>query len=130
MKKPILQYPDFSKPFSIICDASNDAIGGVLTQEKMGKDLSIHFISRTLNKAERNYSTIERELLACVYATKMFRPYIYGTKFKSYTDHQPLTYLRNTNELGTRLTKLRTKLLEYNCEILYIKGNSQNNAIL
>lgn len=121
-EQPILQFPDFSKPFSITCDASGIALGAILNQEKDGEQLPVHYISRTLNKAETRYSTIERELLACVYATKMFRPYIFGTAFKIYTDHLPLTYLKNTSDLGTRLTKLRTKLFEYNCEILYVKG--------
>lgn len=61
---PILQYPDFTKPFILTTDASNYAIGAVLSQGEPKKDLPIAYASRTLNAAETRYSTIEKELLA------------------------------------------------------------------
>ena len=64
MTKPILQYPDFSKPFNLTTDTSGYAISGVLSQGPIGKDLPIAYASRLLNSAERNYSTIEKECLA------------------------------------------------------------------
>lgn len=70
MGKPILQYPDFSKPFVLTTDASNIAIGAVLSLEKVGSDKPICYASRTLNETENRYSVIERELLAIVWATK------------------------------------------------------------
>lgn len=76
--KPLLQYPDFSQPFNITTDASNIAIGAILSQGEIGKDLPISYASRTLNKAEVNYNTTEKELLAIIWATKHFRQYIYG----------------------------------------------------
>ena len=66
MNEPILQYPDFSKPFVLTTDASNFAIGAVLSQGKIGSDLPIAYASRALNASETNYSTIEKELLAIV----------------------------------------------------------------
>ncbi|KAL6419715.1 hypothetical protein ACFW04_013679 [Cataglyphis niger] len=62
--EPILQYPDFTKPFVVTTDASGHAIGGILSQGPIGKDLPISYTSRLLNAAEKNYSTIEKELLA------------------------------------------------------------------
>ena len=59
---PILQYPNFSEPFILTTDASTNALGAVLSQGNIGHDLPIAFASRTLNKAETNYSTTEREL--------------------------------------------------------------------
>lgn len=59
-KEPLLHYPDFCKPFSITCDASNYTIGCVLSQGEIGKDLPIAYASRTLNRAEQNYSTTEK----------------------------------------------------------------------
>lgn len=61
-KEPILQYPNFNEPFVLTTDASNDAIGSVLSQGPIGSDLPISYYSRTLNKAEQNYSTTEKEL--------------------------------------------------------------------
>uniref|UniRef100_A0A6V7JFY2 Reverse transcriptase domain-containing protein n=1 Tax=Bracon brevicornis TaxID=1563983 RepID=A0A6V7JFY2_9HYME len=73
---PVLQYPQFDKPFVLTTDASNRAIGAILSQGPIGKDLPIAYASRTLNKAEQNYSTIEKELLAIVWGVKHFRPYL------------------------------------------------------
>ena len=64
---PILQYPDFSREFILTTDASNDGAGAVLSQGPIGKDLPIAYASRSFNKAERNYSTVEKELAAIVW---------------------------------------------------------------
>ena len=79
---PILQYPDYEKTFTITTDASNFAIGAVLSQNFENKELPIAYASRTLNEHEINYSTSEKELLAIVWAVKYFRPYVYGRKLK------------------------------------------------
>lgn len=81
MNEPILQYPDFNKQFILTTDASNFAIGAILSQGDVPNDLPIAYASRTLNRAESNYSTTERELLSIVWAVKHFRPYLYGRKF-------------------------------------------------
>ncbi|GBP17500.1 Retrovirus-related Pol polyprotein from transposon 412 [Eumeta japonica] len=70
----ILQYPDFSKPFILTTDASNYAIGAILSQGEIGQDLPIAYASRTLNNAEGNYSTTEKELVAIKWAVQHFRP--------------------------------------------------------
>ncbi|CAF4878033.1 unnamed protein product [Pieris macdunnoughi] len=116
---PILQYPDFTKEFILTTDASLHAIGAVLSQGQIGKDLPIAYASRTLNKAESNYSTIERELLAIVWAVKHFRPYLFGRKFKIVTDHKPLTWLFSIKDPGSRLVRWRLKLEEYEYEVIY-----------
>jgi len=79
--EPILQYPNFDKPFVITTDASGCTIGAILSQGEIGKDLPIAYASRVLNDAETRYSPTERELLALIYAVKHFRLYIYGWKF-------------------------------------------------
>ncbi|KAH0944992.1 hypothetical protein HN011_001173, partial [Eciton burchellii] len=60
----LLQYPNFTKPFIVITDASSYAIGGIHSQGTIGKDLPVAYTSRLLSKAEQNYSIIEKELLA------------------------------------------------------------------
>ena len=62
----ILTYPDASKPFLITTDASNVALGAVLSQGEVGKDRPIHFISRTLRKEEENYGATEKEFLVII----------------------------------------------------------------
>lgn len=125
---PILQYPDFSKPFVLTTDASNVAIGAVLSQGPIGSDKPICYASRTLSDTETNYSTIEKELLAIVWATKYFRPYIFGRKFQIVTDHRPLTWLMSLREPNTKLIRWRLKLEEYDYSIVYKKGKANTNA--
>ena len=74
MREPVLQYPDFTKPFVLTTDASGFAVGAILSQGKIGQGKPIAFASRTLNQAEQNYSTIEKELTATVWACRYFRP--------------------------------------------------------
>jgi hypothetical protein len=80
-QEPVLQYPDFTSPFIVTSDASGFAVGAILSQGKIGQDKPIVFASRTLNPAEQNYSTIERELTAIVWACKHFKPYLFGRHF-------------------------------------------------
>jgi hypothetical protein len=65
---PILEYPDFTRPFIITTDASGEAAGCILSQGEICKDLPIAYASRTFNKAERNYSTSDREMAAIMWA--------------------------------------------------------------
>lgn len=125
---PILQYPDFDKDFILTTDASNFAIGAVLSQGVIGSDKPIAYASRTLNSSEINYSTIEKELLAIVWATKYFRPYLFGRKFKVVTDHKPLQWVMNLKEPNSRLTRWRLKLSEYNFTTVYKQGKYNTNA--
>ena len=104
-KEPILQFPDFEKTFNITTDASGIAVGAVLNQGEIGKDLPIAYASRVLNDAETRYSPTERELLAIIYAVFHFRPYIYGRKFFLITDHKPLEWLQNLSNPTSRLMR-------------------------
>ena len=125
---PLLQYPDFNKPFILTTDASNYAVGAILSQGEIGKDKPIAYASRTLNKAEGNYSTIEKELLAILFGVKTFRPYLFGRKFQIVTDHRPLVWLFNVKDPGSRLIRWRLKLEEYDYEIVYKQGKINLNA--
>ncbi|XP_011860867.1 PREDICTED: uncharacterized protein LOC105558005 [Vollenhovia emeryi] len=125
---PILQYPDFTKNFTLTTDASGYAVGGILSQGSIGKNLPIAYTSRVLNAAEQNYSTIEKECLAIIYCVSHFRPYLYGKPFTIVTDHKPLVWLHSVKDPSSRLWKWRTKLLEYEYEIKYKKGTLNNNA--
>jgi len=129
MTAPVLRYPDFTQKFIVITDASAYAIGAVLSQGKVGDDRPIAYASRVLSRAEQNYSTIEKELLAIVWAVKHFRPYIYGTKFMIVTDHKPLIWLFSvSNDPGSRLIRWRLKLEEYDYEIIHKAGRANANA--
>ena len=82
-KAPVLARPDFKQPFYLHTDASNYAIGAVLSQKIDGHEKPICFISRVLQKAEKNYTVTEKECLAVLWSVEKFRPYfarirIYG----------------------------------------------------
>lgn len=125
---PILQYPDFAKPFRLTTDASNFALGAVLSQISGSDDLPIAYASRTLNESEQKYSPIEKELLAIVWAVGYFRPYLYGRRFTIYSDHRPLQWLFSHKEPSSRLFAWKTKLQAYDFEIIYKKGALNTNA--
>jgi len=81
-----------------------------------------------LNKAEQNYSTTEKELCAIIWGVKQFRSYLLGQKFNIITDHRALTWLFNVKDPGSRLTRWRLKLEEYQYEIQYKPGCNNTNA--
>ena len=122
--EPILAYPDFSKKFTLTTDASNFAIGAVLSQDSH----PICYASRTLNEHETNYSTIEKELLAVVWGTKYFRPYLYGRKFTIKSDHKPLQWLHNLKEPNSKLQRWKVKLEEFNFDMEYLSGRENKVA--
>ncbi|GFX19998.1 transposon Tf2-9 polyprotein [Trichonephila clavipes] len=93
---PILQLPNFSEQFNLFTDASGVGIGAVLQQNQK----PIAFASRTLNKAERNYTVTERECLAVIWALNKFKTYFGPLPVKVITDHAALTKL--TNDLLSR----------------------------
>lgn len=118
----LLAYPNFEEPFILTTDASNVAIGAVLCQLVDGKERPIAYLSRTLSRAEENYSATSKELLAIYFATKTFRSYLYGKQFTIYTDHEPLTKeLRLTDATG-RVTRQRLYLEQFDFTIIYKKG--------
>ena len=100
---PILQSPIWDLPFEIMSDASNYAVGAVLGQHLDKKPKTMCYASKTLVKAQINYMTMEKELLAVVYALKKFRPYILGSKIIIYTNHAALKYLLSKKEAKPRL---------------------------
>lgn len=125
----MLQYPDFTKEFTLITDASQEALGAVLSQGTVGKDdRPIAYASRTLNSAEKSYSTTEKELLAVVWAVKYFRPYLWGRHFKVVTDHRPLRWLVSLKDPGSRCTHWTIKLSEYDFEVIHRPGKANSNA--
>jgi len=77
------------------------------------KNKPLAFASRNFHKAETRFSNIEKELLAIIWATKHFRQYFYGRKFKIVTNHKPLIWLMNAKDPNSRLMRWRLKLEEF-----------------
>lgn len=81
-----------------------------------------------LTKPLTNYSTTEKELLSIVFATRYFRPYLYGRPFHIYCDHQPLQWILSLKEPSSKLLRWRLKLEEYDYKIIYKEGSLNTNA--
>ena len=119
--------PDWNKEFEIMCDASDYAMGAVLGQrtEKIFK--AIYYASKTFNEAQENYSTIEKEMLAMVFACEKFRPYIVGSHIIIHTDHTAIRYLIAKKDAKPRLIRWVLLLQEFDLKIKDKKGS--NNVI-
>ena len=93
LKAPIMAHPDFSLPFEVHCDASPFAMGATLVQKVEGEEKVVMYISRSLKSHEEKYMQFEREMLAVVWATAVFRPYTIGSKFNVVTDNKAVSWL-------------------------------------
>jgi hypothetical protein len=120
---PIIQPPDWSQPFEIMCDASDYAVGAVLGQRKEGKVHAIYYANKTLNGAQLNYATTEKEFLAVVFAFEKFRSYIVNSIVIVYTDHVSIKYLLSKKDAKPRLIRWILLLQEFDVEIRDKKGS-------
>jgi RNase H-like domain found in reverse transcriptase/Reverse transcriptase (RNA-dependent DNA polymerase)/Integrase zinc binding domain len=128
MSADVLAFPDMNSPYYLTTDASNVAIGAVLTQKFERSQKPIQFLSRTLSKTEQKYSTIEKELLAIVWATDHLRNYLFGNKVIIITDHKPLTYALKNNNNNDKLIRWMARLEEFDHEIIYKPGKDNKVA--
>ncbi|GJU46442.1 putative reverse transcriptase domain-containing protein, partial [Tanacetum coccineum] len=110
---PILALAEGSKDFIAFCDASKKGLGAVLMQ----REKVIAYASRQLKILEKNYMTYNLELRAVVFALKICRHYLYGTKCMVFTDHKSLQYILNQKELNMRQRQWLELLSDYDCEI-------------
>lgn len=124
----VLVYPDFRDPFILATDASNVALGAVLSQIRNGEERPICYASRQLQGPELNYTATEKELLAVVWATKQFRCYLLGRKFTLVTDHSALRWLLSLNDPSSRLTRWALRLAEFDYDVQHKAGKRHTNA--
>jgi len=119
---PIVQPPDWNLPFEIMCDASDYVVGAVLEQRVDKKLNVIHYASKTLDSAQRNYATIEKEFLAVMFACDKFRSYIIDSKVTVHTDHAAIKYLMEKKDAKPRLIRWVLLLQEFDLHIIDRKG--------
>ncbi|GJU45470.1 putative reverse transcriptase domain-containing protein [Tanacetum coccineum] len=117
---PILALPEGSEDFIVYCDASIKGLGAVLMQ----REKVISYASRQLKIHEKNYTTHDLELGAVVFALKIWRHYLYGTKCTVFTDHKSLQHILNQKELNMRQRRWLELLSDYDCDIRYHLGKA------
>jgi len=121
---PLLVHPNYEKPFIVQCDASINGVGALLAQcDENGIERPIAYMSKKLNRSQRNYSTTELECLAVVLAIKRFRMYIEGHEFTVVTDHASLRWLMTQQDLQGRLARWALKLQGFNFSIEHRRGS-------
>lgn len=119
---PVLNCPDFTRQFIVQTDASAYGIGAVLSQEFEDGEHVIAYLSRSLTRQERNYSTTERECLAVIWAVEKLRYYLEGTFFRVITDHHSLLWLNNLRDPQGRLARWSLRLMAFTFELVHRKG--------
>ncbi|GJW60982.1 putative reverse transcriptase domain-containing protein [Tanacetum coccineum] len=117
---PILSLPEGSEDFVVYCDASLKGFGAILMQ----REKVIAYASRQLRKNEENYTTHDLELGAVVFALRLWRHYLYGTKCTVYTDHKSLQYILDQKELNMRQRRWIDLLSDYDYVICYHPGKA------
>jgi transposase InsO family protein len=122
---PILSTPRFDEPFAIQCDASDRALGAVLTQGEGVNERVIAFLSKKFTGPQRKYAATEKECLAVLVAVRKFRQYVEGTRFTVITDCAALKWLSQFNDATNgRLCRWALQLQSYDFEIIHRKGTS------
>ena len=122
-KVPVVQPPDWEKPFHVFVDASDVAIGNALMQlSEPNWYRLVFYAGQKLSMAERNYSTTEREALGMIYSINKLRHYLLGRKFTFHVDHLALVYLVCKQELTGKLARWTFLLQEFEFDILHRPG--------
>ena len=125
---PILAYPNETDPFILDTDASDVAIGAVLSQRQDGQERVIAYGSKALSKEERNYCVTRRELLAVVHFVEAYRYYLYGRPFLIRTDHSSLRWMLRQKEPKDQLARWIQRLAVFQFVIEHRPGAKHGNA--
>jgi hypothetical protein len=126
---PVLALPRAKGHICLDSDASDGQLGCCLLQDQPdGKPLPLGYWSRTLNSAEQNYSTTEKECLAIVWAINHLRHYLEGADFTVRTDHHALSWVMNLSDAQGRLARWRLRLAEFTFKMEYHPGIAHHAA--
>ena len=128
---PIMAFPNFHQPFTLSTDASNYAVGAVLSQVQNGQERVIAYASHVLTRTEKKWSTYDKELWAIVWSVRHFRHYLSCNPFTIVTDHRPLLSLRKLDVMHDptgRRGRWALELDPYQWTIIHKEGKKHTNA--
>ena len=126
----MLAYEDKDKPFILTTNTSNYAIAAILSQlnDKSAEQI-VCFVSRTLNGSEINYFTLEKELIAVVWALHKLESYLKGSKkIIVRTDHQTITFLNTSRFNNARIIRWSLSIQDFNIQLENIQGKRNSSA--
>jgi len=127
--EPVLHFPDLNEPFILEVDASNYAVGGVLSQKAPDNTLHpVAYFSTALQKSQQNWSATTKEAFALVLAIRHWHVYLAGRHFILNSDHNPLTHLRQQRDPRGKFGRWLSELEEFNYSIVYIRGKDNVKA--
>lgn len=122
MTLPTLAFPNPRLPYDIHCDCSDTSMGACLVQE--GRPVA--YASKSLNSAQSNYNTTEKECKAVVWSLQYFHPYVYGANFTVYTDHAALKSILSKKMPRGRIARWIMAIQEYQPFVIAIRKGSLN----
>ncbi|KAE8980713.1 hypothetical protein PF005_g23417 [Phytophthora fragariae] len=121
-RRSLLAYPDFSKPFTLVTDASKVGFGAALTQEQGQGEQPVVNASKVNAKNLAQYGITDLECAAVIWVVNLVRPYLYDGKFRHVTNHAELKWLMTSKDLTGRVHRWALQLQEYDFEIVYRPG--------
>ena len=119
---PIVRRPNWDLSFEVMCDVSDQVMGAILGQRDQEKPYVIYYASKTLNEAQKNYTTTKKELFAVVFALDKIRAYLVRAPIVIFINHSTLKYSVNKKDSKARLIRQILLLQEFNLEIRDKKG--------
>ncbi|OWY99132.1 Transposase, partial [Phytophthora megakarya] len=122
--KPLLAYPDFRLPFTLVTDASKVGLGACLMQDQGNGPQPVSYASKVASETEAKYGITELECLAVVWAIKLYRPYLYGRRFTIVTYHSALKWLMMSPNLAGKLHRWALTLQKFDFEVQYRLGST------
>jgi hypothetical protein len=123
-----LKIMDFNRPFTLFVDASEIAVGAVLTQnDDEGRLRPVAFASSKLSPTQQRWSTIEREAYAALWTLQKYKQWIFGTRIVLVSDHNPLTFVESTPK-SSKLMRWALALQEFDAEFRYRSGKVNEAA--
>ena len=128
MQPPVLAYPDYDKPYTLETDASDDAVGFVLSQEVDGKQRPIAYSGKRMNDAQKNYSTTEKEAMAVVLGFQQFDSFLRGNQVRVITDHVALKWLLTHKQPKGRVARWIAYLQQFDFTVEHKAGKEHKNA--
>nr|ABE26655.1 pol polyprotein [Nosema bombycis] len=126
----VMGIPRREGKFILTTDASDRGIGAIFSQVQDGKERILEFFGKAHTKAEKNYSTTEKELLGVVKSLERFRPYLLGNRFTLKTDHSAIKWLYTSRNMKSRLARWSLLVQEYDMEIIHIRGDKNPSDYL